>query len=601
MFSFLLTVHAESLSGTILNDDVRLRSGAGTNTNILATMNKNSKVEVLDSTAKKGTGCSNGWYQIKYNTMTGYVCGQYLSIEGQKPKYSYSRPWSSPKKAIYGGAEFIADGYISAGQSTSYLKKFNVNPNSYYSVYTHQYMANLAAPNNEAYSTYKSYKDNNLLSLPLHFTIPIFENMPQKTSHPVTGEERGGQTTVKDKAFEEELNKQGFNETYKVWLRALHEIHSNWTFESLKTGLDFNTAVANEKYSSSVYYSCTACREVPNYETEKNWYIANNQTVSYFLDPRNFLDETSILMFEELSFSKYYTEEAVSSVLKGTFMDGLDPIDNQSYSSIFYEAGKTYDVSPIYLASLSKQEVGARGSITTSGEQFEYNGITYIGFYNFFNIGAYSSEANPAKAGLVYASLGSEKNERGIYVGNVGGTPEISPGVPTEQDTPQNQPAQQEEKTDPKQEETPTQPIDNNGSTTASQLSQLSLNQKNNYVTNFSLGTTASTLLSKNKNITIKDAKGNVLTSSTKIGTGSTITFASGETLTAVLYGDLDGDGQIDALDLLAMVRALNGKYTLKDSYLEAAHLYNVNTKIDAMDLLSLVRYLNGKLKINQS
>ena len=591
-------VQAEEIQGTILNDEVRLRSGAGTNTSILTVMNKNTQVTVLNSTAQKGTGCSTGWYQIRLNNMTGYVCAEYLSIAGVSAKYSYSRPWTSPKKAIYGGAEFIASGYISAGQSTSYLKKFNVNPNSDYKVYTHQYMANLSAPYSEAYSAYKSYTENGLIKLALHFTIPVYENMPAKTSHPVSGEEKGGTSTVKDKEFENAFNKQGFDESYKKWLRVVHENHPNWTFEAMHTGLDFNTSVANEKYASSIYYSCTACREVPNYETEKNWFIANNQTVAYFLDPRNFLEESSILMFEDLSFSDYYKEEAVKSVLKGTFMEGSDPIDHENYSSIFYEAGKIYNVSPIYLASLSKQEVGVRGSITTSGEEISYKGNTYQGFYNFYNIGAYSSEENPAKAGLVYAALGGIKNEKGIYVGNIGGAPTISAGVNTDKPktNPVSNPTPKEETTTVTQENKPSKET-----TTASQLSKLNLNKKDNYVTNLSINMPASALLNKDNSITIKDASGKKISGNTKIGTGSTITFVGGETLTTVIYGDLDGDGSVDALDLLMMVRALNKKYDLKGSYLEAARIYNTKGNIDAMDLLSLVRYLNGKLKISQA
>ena len=596
-FPYVRLVHAQEVEGTILNDDVRLRSGAGTNTSIITTMNKNTKVSVLDPTAKKGVGCSTGWYQIRLNNSTGYVCGEYLKIAGVSAKYSYSRPWTSPKKAIYGGAEFVASGYISSGQNTSYLKKFNVNPNSDYSVYTHQYMANLSAPFSEAYSAYKSYTENGLINLALHFTIPIFEGMPEKTSHPVSGEEKGGTSTIKDKAFEASLNKQGFNESYKKWLRVVHEKHPNWTFEALHTGLDFNASVANEKYASSIYYSCTLCREVPNYETEKNWFRANNQTVAYFLDPRNFLDETSILMFEDLSFSEYYKEDAVKSVLKNTFMEGNDLIDHQSYSSMFFEAGKIYNVSPIYLASLSKQEVGVKGSITTSGEQFSYKGVTYQGFYNFYNIGAYSSEENPAKAGLVYAALGGVKNEKGVYVGNIGGTPQVSPGVNTDKPKPSVNTPPQEEKDSIQTQEN----IVNNATTMATQLSALNLNKKNNYVTNLTLNMPASTLLNRTKNITIKDASGKIVNGNSKVGTGYTITFASKETLTVVLYGDLNGDGLINSGDILKMRQQLLGQIQLQGAYLEAAHVKTLTGNINSGDLLKLRQQLLGQTKIDQS
>ena len=41
----------------------------------------------------------------------------------------YLRPWNSRYKAILGGAKYIATGYISVGQNTLYLQKFDVVAN----------------------------------------------------------------------------------------------------------------------------------------------------------------------------------------------------------------------------------------------------------------------------------------------------------------------------------------------------------------------------------------------------------------------------------------------------------------------------------------
>lgn len=597
LISLLSSIQVVNASTTIYvsGNQVRLRSGAGTNYNYIMELNDNTALTLLSNEKYNGDGCANGWYKVKVDNKEGYICSTFTKTGIAKS--SYNRPWTSPKKAIYGGAEFVADGYISSGQNTSYLKKFNVNPNAYYNVYTHQYMANISAPYSEAANAYKSYKENNLLSLPLHFTIPIFNNMPAKTSHPVYGEEQGGTSTVKDQAFEAELNKQGFDETYKRWLRVIHEAHPNWTFQSLKTNLDFNTSIAREKYTSSVYYTCTACREVPNYETEKNWYIANDQTVGYFLDPRNFLEEDSILMFEDLSYSNNYTEQTVKSVLKGTFMEGTDPIDHEAYSKIFLEAGKAFNVSPIYLASLSKQEVGPKGSFTTTGEQIEYNGITYIGFYNFFNIGAYSSEPNPAKAGIVYASSGAARNSEGTYVGNIGGSPAVPVSNTTNTNNNQNPtPTNNQSQEEPKP--TTTENTSTNSSLAAT-LKSMNLNQKNSYVTNFKVGTKVSSI--SNKNITIKDAKGNKADTNATISTGYTLNFTSGEKLTAVIYGDLNGDGTINSGDILKMRQQMLGQIRLDGAYLEAAHVKTLSGSINSGDLLKLRQQILGQTTIDQS
>lgn len=579
-FIVLISDASASTTGTITGNEVSFRNGAGTNNLVIRYLYSGNIVTIEDTTKVVGNGCSDGWYRVNYNGTSGYVCSTYVALAGESYSASYARPWTSPKRAIMGGAAFIAGDYISAGQNTSYLKKFNVNPNANSAQNTHQYMANLAAPYNEALSTYKSYQENGLLSLPLHFTIPVFNNMPAKTSHPKYGEEVGGTSTVTDQAFEDKLNAEGFDETYKVWLRALHNQYPNWTFEALHTNLDFASTVTIQQSIGSIQkWNCSECVQQPEVQTESGWYIATRQTVEYFLDPRNFLMADSVLMFEDLSYNDIYKEETVKSVLAGTFMSGNDQVDNVSYSSMFMEAGKTYNVNPVYLASLSRQEVGTTMGLVTSGEQFEYKGITYVGFYNFYNIGAYSSEANPAKAGLVFASAGSTPNSDGVYVGNVGGG--SSDSKPVE---------------NPDTSSPSAVPV-------ATLIANMGLNRKGTYLTNLSLNTKVSALKSKisEQSVTFKSASGGVLGDTEKVTTGSTVTFSTGEVYTVVIYGDLTGDGNINSADLLKLKEYLQGYVSLKEAYLEAARLINVSGNINSADLLRLKEYLQGQQNISQT
>ena len=86
-----------------------------------------------------------------------------------------------------GGAYYLVDGYINEGQHTPYLQKFNVNPKSGYNLHTHQYMTNVRAPYSEALSTSETYVSLDLENEPFLFIIPVFNNMPNKTSLPHTG------------------------------------------------------------------------------------------------------------------------------------------------------------------------------------------------------------------------------------------------------------------------------------------------------------------------------------------------------------------------------------------------------------------------------
>lgn len=504
--------------GIITGTGVSVRTGPGTQYNkISTTLTKGNAYKLVDiNPVPNEGGCKTGWYKLYYNgTNFGYVCGTYVTVDATGTIGDiYARPWTSPKKSINGGAKIIAEGYINAGQYTAYLKKFNVNPATG-RVYNHQYMANLRAPSSEATTTYNSYVKGGLINLEKEFTIPIFNNMPTSTTLPGGSAEMCYQGVI-DQAFENSLNAQGFDETYKCKLRKLHILHPNWTFKSLKTNLDFNRSITAEKGVSSIQGSTSLFQPMTSSEcssysssyklkngycnTEGTWYIANDQTVGYYLDPRNFLDEKNIFMFEDLSYSASYTSGIVQNVLNGTFMSGVSALDNQTYADIFVEAGKNNGVSAIYLASLARQESGVNGSMATTGEEFTYEGITYKGLYNFFNIGAYSTASSPIRAGLVYASGGYDSVK-------------VNPSTPS---------------------------VDTSESTI---INLLGASKYNNILTNISAGTTVDTIKSKLSGHTVS------INGSGVIKTGMTITIDNKYTYTFAIKGDVDGDGNIMATD----------------------------------------------------
>ena len=537
---FLINIsfcHAEEYIGTVTGTGVYLRKGPGTNFSTIKTLNQSAKYKLVSNELiASQASCNEGWYKIYYEgTNTGYVCSSYLSISAASSEEvihidedAYYRPWTSPKLAIEGGAKYITAAYINKGQFTSYLKKFNVNPDSG-RVYNHQYMANLAAPYSEAYSAYKSYLNNGLLLLPLEFTIPIFTDMPEYTKLPGKDVLSDCQSEVTDTEFETLLDNEEFPESYKCKLRLIHNTYANWTFKSLKTGLDFNKSVNAEKAVSSIqggdiYYDKSSGSAV---QTEKGWYKANTETVAYYLDPRNFLIPERILMFENLGYSENYTESVVQSILNNTFMEGYSLIDNMLYSTIFVNAGIKANISSVYLASLARQESGTKGSRATSGDEFTYQGVTYKNLFNFFNIGAYSSAESPILAGLVWASggansviVGESNNDNNSNVSNE----EEKPNVTGEE-------------------------IKTSNLTEAIIIEKLNVIKQNNCLTNINIGTKVSDLKNKIDGVNISV---NGLNDDDIIKTGDTIVITDNiKTLSYVIAikGDVDGDGKISAND----------------------------------------------------
>ena len=199
---------------------------------------------------------------------------------------------------------------------------------------------------------------------------------------------------MSDAEFEKNMKDQGFPSSYKKKLRPLHKKHPNWIFVGYKTNIAWNTALSKQTSggTSLVSASYPASYRDGSRQYEKGWYKADSKVVAYFMDPRNFLIDSRIFMFEALSYkSKYQTTSVVRAILSPTKLPGCG-----FTAGIFVKAGKANDVSPVFLASRARQETGG-GSDAIKGKKIMGKKV-----YNPFNIGAFGG-SNPLYNGLVFA------------------------------------------------------------------------------------------------------------------------------------------------------------------------------------------------------
>lgn len=223
---------------------------------------------------------------------------------------------------------------------------------------------------------------------------------------------------------------------YADLIKTLQAAHPNWEFEILETGLNWADVVKNEsvaRHGRSLIqkhdgiWNCSVCQ---NKQYEPGWYCASEATVSYYMDPRNSLNEDYIFQFEQLTYDeKIQTKAGVEKILadckymQGTIKyydsNGKQQTINKTYIDVIMEAAKTYNVSPYHIASRIRQEqgVGSGGSmISGTWTGTDDAGNNYKGLYNYFNWGA--SGSNIMLAGMKKAkAMGWTDPEKAIKGG----------------------------------------------------------------------------------------------------------------------------------------------------------------------------------------
>ncbi|MBR5006101.1 MAG: SH3 domain-containing protein, partial [Clostridia bacterium] len=211
-----------------------------------------------------------------------------------------------------------------------------------------------------------------------------------------------------DPEFELLLDEQTFPESYRSFLRVLHHLHPNWIFKSFMVGLDWDVVLENEyKFNSNNINmekpsSWKSLRQGAfNWDEDRwiavsgsQWTCASYELIDFFIDPRNFLNDSQLFMFEQLTFvEELASTESVDKLLSGTFMCETElPLGDEdgepiTYAEAFVRLGREFDVNPLMLAARVRQEQGGSGtnrliSGTVPG---------YEGYYNYFNIEAAGS------------------------------------------------------------------------------------------------------------------------------------------------------------------------------------------------------------------
>lgn len=246
--------------------------------------------------------------------------------------------------------------------------------------------------------------------------------------------------------YAQSLRDKGFPESYVTTLTALHTQHPNWQFEPVmitqldsKMTWDYVTSAENSAAGDTYYNLVTTSTWAPgdfaslgqgNYSPyydssnttlyDSGWRKASLSAVKYFMDPRNFLNENDIFMFESLEYnSAYQNATNVNTALSGSFMANAYCDNGITYAQHITNVGATYNISPIFLASRLRQEQGTgtgpqvNGTLGTtllnlynSQADYDANGnvvwgtvakgtyysqselLQYDGYYNFFNMGA---------------------------------------------------------------------------------------------------------------------------------------------------------------------------------------------------------------------
>ena len=492
-------------------------------------------------------------------------------------KTKYLIPWNTKERAITGGAKFIGSSYINLGQNTIYLQKFHVYDTTDDELFWHQYMTNVLAPYSESKLIYTGYANSNLLNSSMSFVIPVYNNMPELpcTSPAISSSDFTTDNTKVYANVETSLNvRSGPGTSYE----SLTIIPSGTKMTRIAKGKQKGELWDRVKLESGLvgYVFQTYVEEVPNVQVEKI-------TLS--------LDKTTINKGERIKIKANISpEDAVDKTLKYSS-------DNTSVATVSSD-GYIQGISSGSAKITAKASNGVTGTINikvyspvTDIITSTDNIVLQIGETYKINATVIPDDAD--NKNILYNSENSgiaKVDEQGIVTGETEGETSIN--------------AVSGEGTISKKIKVKVIPqiqegeiiIDESLYVEGNEIS--GLENKNN---------TADKILNKiktNYSVEIYNSKGSKISGNELVGTGSVIKVLNNKDLVmeynVIMYGDVNGDGKINSVDLLVLQRHILEIEKFSGVFLKAGNIRKNGRNPSSVDLLLIQRHILGLQNIVQ-
>lgn len=496
----------------------------------------------------------------------------------EQTKNRYLIPWDTKQKAITGGAIFIGSSYINVGQNTIYLQKFDVNDERSPNLFSHQYMTNVLAPYSESKSIYNGYQKSGLLGTALTFIIPVYENMPNiPTMSPNINNSDFINENTKVYANVSNLNiRTGPSTSYEIITSLSKETKMTRIAKGNQQGERWDKVILENGIVGFVYQAYIT--EVPVYKIEKIELSVDKNTLNKGEEIKL---QVTILPKEASNNKIKYTSSnsRVASIDENgnikALHSGTTTITVKSQENDVKNQIEITVYSPVTNIELNENEI-----YMCVGDKFKINAIVKpidannknIQFINT-NEGIVNIEQDGTitalKQGTTKITVTSQENSQ-IKSDCIVNVVRDIQSFEIQFDAPLKE---------------------NN-------LDISGVDYKNNLVADI-----------KNKVITKLDIKivnynKEELSKEDIVGTGSKIQIEENGNIlrkyNIILYGDANGDGKINSIDLLVIQRNILELEELQPIYIKASNINKDGKKPTSVDLLLIQRHILGLQAIKQ-
>ena len=522
----------------------------------------------------------------------------------------YLIPWNTKERAITGGGIFIGSSYINIGQDTIYLQKFHVVDNRGGELFWHQYMTNVLAPYSESNIIYKGYVNSNLLDTDMTFVIPIYNNMPELPCK---------RPSILDKDYVQDNTKVYADVTNTLNIRS----GPSTTYETITTVTSKDIMTRIEK-------------GVQNGELWDR-VVLENGIVGYAF--QSYLKELPAVQINKINLSldkttinKNESEKLKIEILPEEAKDQKITFSSSNPNIISVDqSGNIFGVSSGEATITATAENGVKGSITLN----VYSKVEEIKL-DIENLTLQEGESYNLKA-TIYPEDATNKNitfdseNNDIATVNQSGKiTAIKEGTTKITVTSQESQNAQNDENNQSEKNTKNNVIQQSDSNNLIQKSvevkvikkltedELKFDESLTIQGNIISGFNHNNMTAENiKNyittiyeIKIENYKGETIENNQLVGTGSKIkiirttqTNNTTETIaeyTVILYGDVNGDGKINSVDLLVLQRHILEIQTIDEIFQKAGNINKNGKKPTSVDLLLIQRHILGLQIIKQ-